>query len=163
MAYYDALIAKWPDIQGADNTLKLVNINTLTVVSRNKVDVPVSSVVGKLMLSGVYLTLGLFAQGSSTNDPAHDAALGSAKLLMSVITIPNAPVFGMSDPTVYAEVKGLMDYILAYELANPGATGFNQAIHDQLLGLADRSLFWWQENGYSRQFDMGDLVAAGLN
>jgi hypothetical protein len=162
MAYYDALIAKWPSITGADTATKLAALNAQTVAGPN-VDVPAHAVVGTLMLSGSYLTLAKFAQGSFSGNTTHDNALGAAMMLMSIIGTPNAPQFKMSDPATYAQVKALMDAILAQETATPGSTGFTQAVHDSLLALASTSQPWWQANGYRRAFNTGDIVVAGLD
>lgn len=141
MAYYDALKAKWPTLTSTTTDAKLAEINALTVPGSN-VDVPVASVVGKLMLSGAYLALAQFAAGAPTNDVTHDTALGAAKMVMTIITIPNAPAFQMSDATIFAEVKALMDALLAQEVAVPNSTGFTQTVHDSLLALATSTQPW---------------------
>lgn len=161
MAYYDALAAKWATLTGTTAS-KLSQINVLTLPGPNA-DVAVSAVVGKLMLSGAYLPLAAFAQSAMNSTVTHDNALGAAKMLMAIITTPNAPSFQMSDPASYAGIKGMMDAILAQETATPGSTGFTQMVHDALLALAATTVPWWQANGYSSPFNTNDLAAAGLS
>lgn len=141
MAEIDTISAKWATLSGTTTAEKLAEINALTVAGPN-VDVQPTTVIGKLMLSGAYLTLGAFAQSSFTGDATHDAALGSAKMLMSLITTPNAPVFQMSDKDTHDGVIAMMDAILAQEKASPGSTGFTQAVHDLLVGLAHTTKPW---------------------
>jgi hypothetical protein len=161
MAYYDALVAKWATLAPGTTAQKLAAVNALTVAGPNA-SVAVSAVVGKLMLLQAYLSLAAFAQGSTNNNATHDTALGAAKMLMTMISIPNAPAFQMSDTTTFATVKGMMDAILAQEVAAPGSTGFTQAVHDALLALCATTIPWWQSAGYPGTFNGHDLVAAGL-
>jgi hypothetical protein len=163
MAYYDALVAKWGDgtLTGTTDQ-KLAAINALGVAGP-KADVPVSIVVGRLMLSGAYLTLAAFAKGATNGTQTHDDALTAAQMLMALITTPNAPAFATSDPADYATIKGMMDAVLAQEVAQPGSTGFTQAVHDGLLSLAETSIPWWQANGYTSPFNANDLAAAGVS
>jgi hypothetical protein len=159
MAYYDALVTKWSTLSGT-TAEKLAAVNAETVAGAN-VDVQISAVVGKLMLSGAYLPLAAFASGTASGDAGHDAALFAAKMLLTIITVPNAPAFQMSDPTNYATIKGMMDAILAWEIAHANTTGFTQAVHDALLVLAATAVPWWSVNGYSSPIGDADLVAAG--
>lgn len=161
MSYYDALRAKWLELGGGAPADKLPVINALTV-DGPKVDVSVPAVVGKLMLTGAYLPLAAFSMASATNDTTHDVALAAAKMLMAIITTPNAPSFQMSDATVYVSVKGMMDAILAQETAAAGSTGFTQGVHDALMALSATTVPWWQANGYSSPIGTGDLSAVGL-
>jgi hypothetical protein len=85
------------------------------------------------------------------------------RTLMAWLTVPNAPTLRMSDPTVYATVKGMADAALAQETAAPGTVGFTQEVHDGLLGLASTSEPWWQANGYTSAINGHDLVAAGIS
>lgn len=160
MAYYDALIAKWATLGAGNTATKLATINAAVVAGVN-IDVPISVVVGKLMLSGAYLSLAAFAAGSPNSNGTHDTALACAKMLFVLITAPNAPAFNMSDPATYTTVKGMMDAILAQETASPGSTGFTQAVHDALLALTGTTIPWWQANGYTSPFNANDLAAAG--
>lgn len=162
MVYYDALKTKWATLTSTTTDAKLAEINDLKVPGAN-VDVPVSTVVGKLMLAGAYFTLEAFAGGATNGTQPHDTALIAAKMLTTIIGIPNAPGFQMSDPTTYAQVKGMMDAILAQETATPGSTGFTQSVHDTLLGLCATTVPWWQSAGYARAFDLGDVNAAGVS
>ena len=159
MSYYGSLIGKWGTLSGT-TAQKLAAINALTVPGPS-VDVSVSSVVGYLLLSGGYLPLAAFAQTAATGNTTHDTALAAAKTVMALMTIPNAPSFGMSNPGTFAAVKGMADAILAQETASPGSTGFTQAIHDGLLALCSTSTPWWQSAGYTGPFSQADLAAAG--
>jgi hypothetical protein len=159
MTYYDALTAKWATLPGT-TAQKLAAVNAAMAAGPN-VDVGVSAVVGKLVLTGAYLPVAAFAQSVPTNTTTHDNALGAAKMLMAMVMSPNAPAFQMSDPTTFATVKGMMDAILAQESAAAGSTGFTQAVHDALLALCATTVPWWQSAGYSSPISQNDLVAAG--
>ena len=175
MAYYTALQTAWNGAPqppagvtgtaltgGMTTAQKLAAVNAWITAGPN-VNVDVSAVVGKLMLTQAYFPLLAFSQGAGTGNPTHDAALLSAKTLMTLISIPNAPVFQMSDAATYATVRGMMDAILAQESAAPGTAGFTQAVHDALLALCATTAPWWQANSYPRAFDLGDVAAAGLS
>lgn len=162
MAYYDALIAKWPSVAGATTADKLAALNAEVVAGPN-VDVGVSTVLGELLLAGAYFPLEAFSQGEANGDVVHDSALAAAKSLVKLLANPNATVFEMSDSTKYAQIKGMMDVILAQELAQQGSTGFTQSVHDTLLALSSTTQTWWQANGYRRAINMGDVVVAGLD
>jgi hypothetical protein len=160
MAYYDALVAIWPTVQGADTATKLAALNAQTVAGPNR-DVQTHEVIGQLVLSNAFLPLAKFAQGTFTGDTTHDNALGAAMMLMAVVQSPNAPLFKTSDPTAFAQIKALTDAILAQETAAPGSTGFTQSIHDSLLSLASTTVPWTQANGYP-VINNGDLAMASL-
>lgn len=160
MAYYDALKAEWATLTGTIAE-KLAAVNAATVAGPN-VDVTVPQIVGYLLLNGAYLPVSAFAQGATTGNATHDAALAAAKTLMAAITVPNAPTLRMSDPSTYAIIKGMADAVLAQETASPGSTGFTQAVHNGLLALAATTVPWWQANGYASPLNGHDLVAAGL-
>lgn len=160
MAYYDALKANWAVLSSQTTDAKIAELNALRVAGPN-VDVQVPAVVGALMLTGAYLPLAAFAQGSANGNATHDTALFAAKMLMAMVTSPNAPAFQMSDAQIYATVKGMMDATLAQEIASPNSTGFTQAVHDALLALAATTIPWWQEGGLNGPVSGADLVAAG--
>jgi hypothetical protein len=159
MSYYDQLKDKWATLQGTSDE-KLAAINAETV-SGPRVDVQVSSVFGRLLLSGAYWKLAAFAQTVPTADATHDGALFSAKSLLLLLSSPNAPAFNMSNPTHYVIISGMLGAILSWELANTGSTGVTQAIHDDILGLCETTSPWWQANGYSSPISDNDLIAAG--
>ena len=159
MTNYAPLVAVWPSLTGTTDQ-KLAQINSMTSVGP-MADVSVPQVVGFMLLSGAYLPGSKFAQGAVTGNGVHDAALLAMQTLMAVITVPNAPGLNMSNPTVYAEIKGMADAVLAQETATPGSTGFTQTVHDGLLALAATTVPWWQANGFTSMFDSGDLAAAG--
>jgi hypothetical protein len=62
MAYYDALSAKWATLQGTAAE-KLAAVNGETVAGP-RVDVQVSTVFGRLLLTGAYWNLAGFAQAA---------------------------------------------------------------------------------------------------
>lgn len=154
MAYYDALAAKWAELSGTTPE-KLAALNAETVPGP-RVDVTVPAVIGRLMISGAYLGLAKFAQDAFIGEAAHDAALGSAKMLMAQISIPNAPGFNMSDAENYAAIAGMMAAMVAYP-----SSGMSAALRDDLLGLCETTRPWWQANGYTSPFSIDDLEAAG--
>ena len=171
MSYYDALIAKLATLSGTDAE-KIAAVNALTVPGP-RVNVAVSSVVGQMILSGVYLKLATFAKSAPTGDPTHDTALAYAATFMALVTSPNAPEFATANPTSYAIIQGMMDAILAQETASPGSIGFTQAVHDGLLGLSATAVPWWQAsvahgggglNGSVSQNDLDSIadIAAAL-
>lgn len=163
MPYYDALIEKWPNVSGETTGEKLANLNAELVPSEEKQDVKVSSVAGKLMLSGKFARVAQFAQGTPSGDELHDGALQGAQLLMTLIQLPNAPDFNTADPTVYAQVAAMIGAMRAYEEQNPDTTGVTQELHDALLGLAEKpEVPWWKANGYSSSFSTNDLDAAQI-
>lgn len=160
MTYYDAMTAKWATLSGT-TAAKLAALNAATAAGP-RVNVDVSTMVGFLMLGGAYLKLAAFAQSVANSDTTHDNALGAAKMLMALISSPNAPQFTMTDPTKYAAIKSLLDTIQAEETAVAGSTGITQQIHDGLLALCETQVPWWKANLYPRPFDMGDVQAAGV-
>lgn len=172
MAYYTALIAAWNGatqppagvtgtaLTGLSTAAKIAAINGWTVAGPN-VDVPVSAIVGSLMLGGAYLPLSVFVAGATNGNTTHDSALSAAKMLMAWITVPNAPAAQMSNPTVFAEISGMASAVLVQETATPGSTGFTQAVHDALIALSATTKPWWQANNYSSPIGTGDLSAAG--
>jgi hypothetical protein len=173
MAYYDALIAAWngatqppTGVTGTALTSqmttaqKIAAVNTWTVPGPNA-DVPVSSVIGNLMLSGAYLTLEAFSQSATNSNEVHDTALVSAKLLIALVTTPNAPIFNMSDAGRYSVIKSMLDALLAQETASAGSVGVTQSVHDMLLGLCATTAPWWQSAGLSGLVSQADLDAAG--
>lgn len=160
MAYYDALTDKWASLQGT-NDEKLAAINAETVAGPRS-DVQVSSVFGRLLLTGSYWSLASFAQAAPTGDAGHDGALFSAKSLLLLVNSPNAPAFNMADPNSYATISGMLGALTAWESANPGTTGISQQTHDVILGLCETRLPWWQVNGYTSTVSENDLIAAGI-
>jgi len=160
MAYYDALAAKWATLSGSTDE-KLAAINA-EMVAGPRVDVQISSVMGELMLSGAFLPLASFAGGNPTGDSAHDNALFAAKMLMTLVTSPNAPAFNLADSGRYATITGMLNAIVSYEAAHPGATGMTANEEAALLALSATTLPWWQSVGYSSPIGIGDLESAGL-
>lgn len=160
MTDYTKLVAKWSTLSGT-TAEKLAALNAEMVTTSAHRDVPVSTVVGKLLLSGSYLLMQVFAATTPTQSAAHDNALMATKMLMAVVTVPNAPTFQMSDPTTFAQVTGMMNAIVAYETETPGSTGFTSSVRDELLALANIDVPWWQANGYTSSFNENDLEAAG--
>lgn len=159
MAYYTALINEWATLTGT-TAQKMAAVNAMTVPGPN-VDVAVSKIVATLMLDQAFLTLSTFANSATNGNATHDAALNAAKMLMAVINTPNAPQFQMSNATIYGQVKGMLDAILAQETALAGSTGITQTVHDGLMALAATTIPWWQANGYTSPFNPNDLVMAG--
>lgn len=133
---------------GTTAATMLTDMTTKSLSGPNQ-DVSVSTVVGFLMLESDFLTLQSFSQSTTTGNTTHDAALNAAKMLMALVTTPNAPSFAMSNPTTYASIKALADAILAQETATPGTTGFTQTVHDGLLALAAVSQSWADQNGWT--------------
>lgn len=166
MTDYSKLVEKYNELSGTPQE-RLAVMRAATVPGA-RVDVEVPSLVGTLMLSGAYLKVAAFAAGAPNNDPAHDAALGAAKVLMAIMTVPNPPHLRTTIPANHAAIKGMVDAILAYDLANPGATGISQAVHDELLALCETTQPWATapvEDGGAGLTSIpngNDLVAAGL-
>jgi hypothetical protein len=87
-----------------------------------------------------------------TGDAGHDGALFSAKSLLLLLNSPNAPAFGMSDPTNYATISGMLGAITAWETANPGSTGITQQVHDAILGLCETTSHGGRPTAIPRRF-----------
>lgn len=161
MALYDALIAKWPTLQATTIRGKLAEINATLVPGPNR-DVRPGEVEAVLLLKQAYFPLLAFSQSAPTNDVTHDTALISAKSLFVMINSPNAPLFAMSDPTAFAEIKAMADAVLAQETAAPTSTGMTQAVHDALLALPVTQIAWWEANNMNAAICENMLKAAGL-
>lgn len=149
MAYYDTLVAQWGTLTGT-TAQKLVALNAQTVAGPKK-DVPVSSVVGYLALNAKLSGVQKYASAP----PATEAGIAGAELV-AILNCPNAPPFGMADPTTYAAVNGLLS-----ALASDSTSGITSADVTALLALAATSVPWWQANGYSSPISASDLAAAG--
>lgn len=155
MTNYTSLKTLWPTLSGTTDQ-KLAQVNIMTVTGPN-VDVSVEQVVGFLLLQGVYPALIAFASGSTGSAQS----LAAAKTLVAWITVPNAPILQMSNPTVFTEVQGMAEAVVAQETTSPGSTGFTQAVMNGLMALAASTTLWWQANGYTSPFSESDLEAAG--
>jgi hypothetical protein len=154
MVNYALLIAIWPSLTGT-TAQKLATLNAMTAGIR--VDVTVPQVVGYLLLQGIFPTLQAFANGTT----GQAAALQAAKTLMAWLSIPNAPNIQLSNPTVLATVQTMGNAIVAQETATPGSTGFTQTVLNGLIALSEETVPWWQANGFTLPITLNDLYAAG--
>jgi hypothetical protein len=132
MSYYDALVAKWASLSGT-TAEKLTQVNTLTVPGPS-VEVPVSAVVGYLMLSGKFSGFMTYAAGSSFATPQAQVA---AKELAAVINCPNAPDFAMGNATAAAVLTAFINAVVA----DP-ASGLTAQDQTAILALATPPTPW---------------------
>jgi hypothetical protein len=151
VAYYDALVAKWPTLTG-DTDQRLAALAALTVPGPT-VDVPISSVEGALGLAG---SLTAIEDWLATAPPA-SLARTAARELLRAIASPHIQTFQMSDPTVAAMLAGMLQ-----ALVDAGPQLLTQAQVDGLLAMARTHLPWWQANGYAAPISASDLQAAGI-
>lgn len=135
MAYYDALIAHWPSVTGANTAAKLANLNAEIVTGSIPATFPVT---GAQMLNCLD-----FTEFNSLTAAKQDAILQICQ--QSTMTGGANTFVGKLFANYYATM-----------LAGPTIAAFTalaQAIAQP----------WWRANGYPRAFDLGDIAAAGLS
>ena len=128
---------------------KLAQLNA-TLVAGPPRDVPVSSVLGYLMLNNKLV--GLQSYAASPPAGASPGAVVVAKELIAGFAFPSFTGFQMSNPTIYSQVSASLQ-----ALASDTLTGITSADVTALLNLAATTVPWWEANGYS-----GPITAAYL-
>lgn len=133
MAYYDALIAKWPSVSGADTATKLANLNAQTVTG---------------VIPTTFQVTG--SQIMNCLDFTEFNSLTAAKQTTILQLCGVSSMIGGQNTFVG---KLFANYYSAM-LAGPTITAF--------VALAQATVQpWWQANGYSSPIGPGDLGAAG--
>lgn len=135
MAYYDALIAKWPSLTPGTTAQKLAQLNALTV--------PATALKAILAPSQI-LNACVFADL---------AALTQLQVSQLSLLLAGSSVDASAGTSIRAGIQALFAG-KATTLANLAAL---VAPFDSPTGL------WWQVNGYVRPFDLGDIQTAGLS
>lgn len=134
MAYYDALIAKWPSVTGADTAAKLANLNGQTATG----SVPTTfTLTGDQILNAIVL--------------AEFTALSAANQT-NVWNLVNLASTGSLNAGTGTFVQNLMLSIF----------GVATTTRANLTALAKGAVVpWWQANGYGGPINLNDLRAAG--
>lgn len=134
MAYYDALIAKWPTVPGATEQDKLDNLNAEVVDGPDQLATLDPSTIINAFDSAEYMTL------TAMN-------LQQLTLVLSGINV---------DVSKNSNIRKIILAVFngkTQTLANLQAVGVKY----------DKSKIpWWQANGYTSTISHNDLVAAGL-
>ena len=132
MAYYDALIAKWPSVTGADTATKLANLNAMTVTG---------SVPTVFSVSGAQI---------------YNCLVPSEWLALTAAQQQNVrDIFGLGDNIPAGTGTTVQTVLLSIFAAGSGTRA-------NLVALAQAtSQPWWQANGYPGIFNNNDLIAAG--
>jgi hypothetical protein len=135
MAYYDALIAEWPNITGPDTATKLATLNALQVTG----SIPTTfSITGQQILNCLDFT------EFNTRTASQQTAILQLCALPAMVAGQNTFI-GKLFASYYSNALG-----------GPTITAF--------IALAKAiTQPWWQANGYPRAFDLGDIAAAGLS
>lgn len=135
MTYYDKLVALWPQAQGADTAAKLAWVNAKTVKAETSANIPVKDLV-------------------ATFDPAELTTLTVAQLLTIQILLASQITVDVSKGTrLRAQLVGLFS-------AKPNTMAALTALAAK-YDAAD--VAWWKANDYPREFQLGDIEAAGLS
>lgn len=136
MTYYDALIAKWATLTG-DTATKLAAVNAATVAGPN-VPVPVLQVMAYLRTNNLWMAI------KASPTPGAMAAV-------DYNSDPRVQTLDVSLPIV----RGMLADLVGHGL-------LAQAASDEVVAMGTPTIPWWQANGYSRAFDLGDINTAGL-
>ncbi len=153
MAYYDPLIAIWPNVPGSTTADKLAALNAMTAAGPYK-DVSPSAIIGYLGLQGKLYNLISYANNPPTN--AISTSVSVAKVLISILTMPSAPAFQTSQSAIYNTIVAMLSQLVADPL-----TGLVSADQTNLVALANTTIPWWQANGLLAPVNLNDLAAAG--
>ena len=135
MAYYDALIAKWPSVTGANTAAKLANLNGQTTAAPGKSLVATNDILNAIA-------------------PADFMGLTQMDLLRIQTLIANRDRVDASQGTM---IRAVFQQIFSAKATTLAALGALVAPND------NATVPWWQANGYPRAFDLGDISAAGLS
>lgn len=133
MAYYDALIAAWPSLNGT-TAQKLAAANAATVSSPKKAILEPSAILNSI----VFADLAALTQ----------LQVSQLTLLLSGTTV---------DASINTPIRLGIQALFAGKTTTLANLGTLVAPYDNAV------IPWWQANGYSRPFDMGDITAAGLS
>lgn len=140
MTYYDAFVAKWGTLTSATPEAKLAEINTAKVAGPDR-PVPIADVMTYLRSAGLWLPIKAAATGT---------CLGAA----AAVDLNNDMRMQTIDMGLSLVAQMLTDLITHNLL--------NQTQADALVAMKNTTVLWWQSAGYAREFDMGDVQAAGV-
>ena len=133
MAYYDALIAKWPSVTGATTAAKLANLNSQTVTGSAVPMVIPTYKIYNLIVGSEFSAL------TAANQQLIRDILGMGTVDCSPGTQIRARIVAIfpSGTTTFSNLS-----TLAAEYDSP-------------------QIPWWQANGYTSTISNNDLIAAG--
>lgn len=140
MAYYDALIAFWPSVTGDSTAVKLAALNAMTAAGPDQ-KVLIVDATNYLRINGVWLGI----KAAAGTVPAAAAAVDIVQDLRQDTLDFSLPI-----------IPYLVGALVTAEL-------ITQDQADGLTALKNTIVPWWQANGYPREFDLGDIAAAGLS
>jgi hypothetical protein len=135
MAYYDALIAKWPTLSPGTTAAKLTQLNATTVAGPSQKAILAPS---QILNSIVFADL---------------AALTQLQVSQLTLLLAGSSVDASVGTSIRLGIQALFSG-KATTLANLGAL---------VAPFDNTTIPWWQANGYPRAFDLGDISAAGLS
>lgn len=141
MAYYDALIAKWPDMSGDTTAAKLSALNAERVAGPVQ-GVTVVQVMTYLWTNGLWLPMLAAANAGTSN-----GAIAAVALLED----RTRETIDFSLPTATALLADLVSKSL-----------LTQAQSDAIVAMGTQQVPWWQANGYPEPISYGDLAMASL-
>jgi hypothetical protein len=136
MTDYSALVAKWATLTG-DTATKLAAVNAATVAGPN-VPVPVLQVMTYLRTNNLWMGV------KASQTPG----------AMAAVDYNSDPRVQTLDVSLLI-VRGMLADLVTHTL-------LTQAQADAIVAMGTPPVPWWQANGYSRAFDLGDINAAGL-
>jgi hypothetical protein len=155
MAYYDALIAKWPTLTPGTVAARLAQLAAITVAVLNQ---PTTyGAIRKILKTGDNLDWAtIYARSRQT--PAFPPASATDAAILGAIMLVSTTDGDALDPTTGAWTKF---NVLMANLAGAGdlSAGSTAAI----AALITVQVPWWQSNGYSSTISASDVAAAGLS
>lgn len=134
MAYYDALIAKWPTLTPGTTAAKITQLNATTVAigGPQKITLAPSAILNAIVFADL-------------------ASLTQLQVSQLTLLLAGTSVDVSQGTTIRAGIQALF----AGKTATLIALG-------ALVAAADTpSIPWWQANGYTGPFSAPDLIAAG--
>jgi len=166
-AAYSALVSAWnassasagalpsgvagASLFGLSTDAKIAALNAWTIAGP-PCDVQPADVVAYLALNGKFAALLKYAQ----SPPATPAGVAAANFAAVIGLGSNAPVFGMSNPTTYAAIEGMLTAV-----ASDSNSGLQTSDVTALMALSATTTPWWQSVGLTSPVNTNDLAAAG--
>jgi hypothetical protein len=129
MGYYDVLIATWETLSG-DTDEKLAVLNNMTVQGP-VVDVSVGDIESFLSLTGILSQIETWLETNTNISPTQIAA----REMLRTINSPHISYIRMSNPMIYASVKGMVDLLVAASLITPTQ-------ENELFAIAQPNIPW---------------------
>lgn len=136
MAYYDALIAKWPTLTPGTTAAKLAQLNgTLAAAVPQKAILAPSAILNAIVFADL-------------------AALTQLQVTQLTLLLQGSSVDASAGTSIRAGIQALF----AGKTQTMSNLGALVAPYD-----TPPQVPWWQANGYPRAFDLGDISTAGLS